>query len=49
MVVWIMDSGRSRAGEEPRGDQAPFLILDQTDEAWRAEKNFFGDRSPPPL
>ena len=36
-------------GEEPEGAQAPLLFLDQTDEAWNAEKNFFGDRSPPPL
>ena len=31
-------------GEEPRGAQAPFLFLDQADEAWMAEKlfkNFF--------
>ena len=46
MVVWISDSGGSRGGAQ--GDQAPLLFLDQTDEAWRAEKKFFGDRSPPP-
>ena len=30
------------------GDPAPHLIFDQN-EAERAEKNFFGDRHPPPL
>ena len=30
-----------------QGAQAPLLSLDQTDEALMAEKNVFGDRSPP--
>ena len=46
-VVWISDSGGSRGGA--KGAQAPLLFLDQTDEAFMAEKNVFGDRSPPPL
>ena len=44
-VVWISDSGGSREGAQ--GAQAPLLFLDQTDEALMAEKNVFGDRSPP--
>ena len=46
-LVWISDSGGSREGAQ--GAQAHFLCLDQTDEAWMAKKNVFGDRSPPPL
>ena len=41
-----MDSGGSREGAQ--GAQAPLLFLDQTDEALMAEKNVFGDCSPPP-
>ena len=47
MVVWITDSGGSRGGAQ--GAQAPLLFLDQTDEALMAEKNVFGDCSPPPF
>ena len=46
MVVWISDSGGSRGGAQ--GDQAPLLFLDQTDEAWRAEKTFW-ETVPHPL
>ena len=44
-VVWISDSGGSRGGAQ--GAQAPLLFLDQTHEALMAEKNVFGDCSPP--